>query len=153
MVLMVLTRAEDCLVYMAGVKNQPTFNFVAIPQTMAIATLELCFQNPALFERNIKISRGSACQIMIESTQDLQSVCEVFRQYARRILRKNKPSDPHYLEINIACGKIEQFVKNRFPEATRRKMQEAETRKLVMYVVIMMLGVITAVIGGARLQK
>lgn len=154
MVLLALTRAEDCLVYMAGIKNQPTFNFVAIPQTMAIATLELCFQNPALFERNIKISRGSACQIMIESIQGFQGVCEVFRRHARMILQKNKLGDPLYLEINIACGKIEQFVEGRFPEATRRKIQEAETRKLLAYVVIVMLGVITAIVRDTvRVQK
>ncbi|ODQ69130.1 hypothetical protein LIPSTDRAFT_37257, partial [Lipomyces starkeyi NRRL Y-11557] len=104
------------LSYMAGVTEQSTFSFVAIPQTMATATLELCFQNPALFDRNIKISKGSACQVMIESTQDFQRVCEVFRQYARKIHRKNKPSDPHFLDINIACDKIERFIDRNFSE-------------------------------------
>src|SRR5437667_10654939 len=57
MVLMALNRADECLSYMAGVKEQSIFNFVAIPQSMAIATLELCFQNPALFDRKVKISK------------------------------------------------------------------------------------------------
>ncbi|QVM09360.1 bifunctional farnesyl-diphosphate farnesyltransferase/squalene synthase [Coccidioides posadasii str. Silveira] len=96
MVLMALTRADECLSYMAGVMEQSTFNFVAIPQTMAIATLELCLQNPAIFDRNIKISRGSACQIMIESTREFQHVCEAFRRYARGIRRKNNPSEPPF---------------------------------------------------------
>ncbi|KAF2457691.1 isoprenoid synthase domain-containing protein [Lineolata rhizophorae] len=130
MVLMALNRADECLSYMAGVKEQSIFNFVAIPQSMAIATLELCFQNPALFDRNVKISKGSACQIMIESTQDFQLVCEVFRQYARKICRKNKSGDPHFLEINIACGKIERFIESHFPEEeAKRKAQEAETKE------------------------
>jgi farnesyl-diphosphate farnesyltransferase len=152
MVLMALNRADECLSYIAGVKEQSTFNFVAIPQTMAIATLELCFQNPALFDRNIKISKGSACQIMIESTQDFQRVCEVFRQYARKIHRKNKPSDPHFLDINIACGKIERFIESNFPEGAKRKAHEAEAKKSVMYLAVATLGVITAVMVRGALH-
>src|SRR5437870_4256933 len=49
MVLMALNRADECLSYMAGVKEQSIFNFVATPQSMAIATFELCFQSQALF--------------------------------------------------------------------------------------------------------
>lgn len=146
MVLMALNRADECLSYMAGVKEQSTFNFVTIPQTMAIATVELCFQNPELFERNIKISKGAACQIMIQSTQDFQRVCEVFRQYARKIYRKNKPNNPHFLDINIACGKIERFIESNFPEEeAKRKAQEAEVKMIVMYLAVATLGVITAV--------
>ncbi|EEP79318.1 squalene synthetase [Uncinocarpus reesii 1704] len=148
-VLMALTRAAQCLQYMAGVREQSTFNFVAIPQTMAIATLELCFQNPAVFDRNVKLSRGSACQIMLESTQDFQQVCKVFSRYATRIRRKNNPSDPHFLDIDITCGKIERFFEVNFPEEAKRKAQKAEARKGVIYMGVAMLGVIAAVMAGA----
>jgi len=123
MVLIALNRADECLFYMAGVKEQSIFNFVAIPQSMAIATLELCFQNPAIFDKNVKITKGAACQLMMESTQNLQLVCEVFRRYARKIHKKNKPSDPHFLEISIACGKIERFIESIFPTQTSRTLQ------------------------------
>ena len=147
MVLMALNRADDCLSYMASVKEQSTFNFVAIPQTMAIATIELCFQNPALFERNVKISKGSACQIMIQSTQDFRLVCEVFGQYARKIHRKNNPSDPHFLDINTACAKIERSIESNFPgEEMKKKAQEAEAKKGEMYLAVATLGVVTAVL-------
>ncbi|OJD25533.1 hypothetical protein ACJ73_03104 [Blastomyces percursus] len=49
---------------------------------MAIATLELCFQNPAVFDRNVKISRGSVCQSCSSrrgsstSLRSVQAVCE-----------------------------------------------------------------------------
>ena len=67
---------------------------------------------------------------MIESTQDLQHVCEVFRQYARKIQRKNKPSDPHFPDITIACSKIERFIESNFPEEeAKKKAQEAEAKK------------------------
>ncbi|OQO12871.1 hypothetical protein B0A48_02335 [Cryoendolithus antarcticus] len=125
MVLNALEKADDCLFYMAGAKEQSVFNFVAIPQAMAIATLELCFQNYSMFERNIKISKGSACRLMLDSTQDLRTVCEVFRTYARKIHAKNQPSDPHFLEISIACGKIERFIESVFPTQNAKSLREA----------------------------
>ncbi|KAH8887329.1 farnesyl-diphosphate farnesyl transferase [Thozetella sp. PMI_491] len=121
LVLNALKHADECLFYMAGIRDQSVFNFVAIPQTMAIATLELVFRNPAIFSRNIKITKGDACQIMIESTQNLQIVCDVFRRYVRRIHKKNDPKDPNYFAISAQCGKIEQFIESIFPSQVPKK--------------------------------
>ncbi|KAK5701475.1 bifunctional farnesyl-diphosphate farnesyltransferase/squalene synthase [Elasticomyces elasticus] len=128
MILLALQRADECLFYMAGVKEQSVFNFVAIPQSMAIATLELCFQNPAMFEKNIKITKGAACGLMMESTQNLRSVCDVFRRYARLIHKKNSPRDPNFLDISIACGKIERFIEGIFPSQTALTLSNGEQR-------------------------
>lgn len=106
MVLIALRRAPDCIFYLAGLRDQSVFNFCAIPQSMAIATLDVCFRNPAVFQKNVKISKGQACGLMIESTQNLRTLCEVFKRYARRIHKKNDPRDPNFLEISIACGKV-----------------------------------------------
>ena len=107
MVLNALKHADECLYYMAGIKDQSVFNFVAIPQSMAIATLELVFRNPAIFNSHLKITKGDACHLMSESTQNLRVVCEVFRQYVKKIHKKNNdPRDPHYLAISIQCGQV-----------------------------------------------
>lgn len=106
MVLNSLRHADECLFYMAGIKDQSVFNFVAIPQSMAIATLELVFHNPKIFRQNIKITKGDACRLMMESSQNLRTVCEVFKGYTRKIAKKNSPKDPNFLEISIACGKV-----------------------------------------------
>lgn len=106
MVLNALKHADECLFYMAGIRDQSVFNFVAIPQSMAIATLELVYRNPAIFERNIKITKGDACQLMTDSTQNLRTVCEVFRRYARRIHKKSDPRDPNFFAISAQCGKV-----------------------------------------------
>ena len=106
MVLNSLEHADQCLFYLAGLKEQSVFNFAAIPQSMAIATLESVFRNPNIFKRNVKITKGEACRIMMQSTQNLQLVCEVFRQYTRKIHKKNTPRDPSFLKISIACGKV-----------------------------------------------
>lgn len=106
MVLNALGHASDCLSYLVGLREQSVFNFCAIPQSMAMATLELCFRNPAVFERNIKITKGDAFQLMVESSQDLERVCEVFCRYAHRIQQKNNPKDPNFLKISIACEQV-----------------------------------------------
>lgn len=115
MVLNALEHADECLFYLAGLREQSVFNFCAIPQSMAIATLSLCFRNYAMFQRNIKITKGEACQLMIESTQNLQVVTEVFRRHLHAIRKKNRPEDPSFLKISIACGKVEKFIESIFP--------------------------------------
>ena len=106
MVLNAMGHAEECMFYLAGLREQSVFNFAAIPQTMAIATLELCFQNYAIFQRNVKVSKGQACQIMLDSTQNLQLVCEVFRKFSHKIIKKNNPKDPNFLQISMICSKV-----------------------------------------------
>ena len=106
MVLNALRHGDECLFYMAGIKDQSVFNFVAIPQAMAIATLELVFRNPLVFQMNVKISKGDACQLMMDSSTNLRSVCDIFKKYVRRIHKKNTPKDPNFLEISIACAKV-----------------------------------------------
>ncbi|KYK57571.1 squalene synthase [Drechmeria coniospora] len=122
MVLDALKHVEECLFYMAGMREQSVFNFVAIPQGMAIATLELVFRNPDVLQKNIKITKGDACQIMLECTQNLHTVCEVFRRYARRIQAKNDPRDPNYLAISVRCAKIEQFIETLYPRQIPEKL-------------------------------
>ncbi|KAH8429041.1 bifunctional farnesyl-diphosphate farnesyltransferase/squalene synthase [Aspergillus melleus] len=163
MVLNALEHVEDCLFYLAGLREQSVFNFAAIPQAMAIATLELCFRNPAVFERNIKITKGDACSLMTESTQNLRVLCEVFRRYARRIHKKNTPKDPNFLKISLVCGRIEKFIENIFPsqnaedaqrkvvgalteEEKQKAQEEAETRQDVFFMMALM-GVIIFIVS------
>ncbi|KAI9797057.1 MAG: bifunctional farnesyl-diphosphate farnesyltransferase/squalene synthase [Piccolia ochrophora] len=177
MVLNALNHADECLFYLAGIKEQSVFNFTAIPQSMAIATLDLVFRNPLIFQKNVKISKGEACRLMLQSTQNLQTVCGIFREYARSIHKKNTPQDPNYLEISISCGKIEQFIESIFPsqdpqaialEQTgkpgdpRKAKEDADAREakmdlvytfgavllLLIFLTVVMLGV--AYLAGAR---
>ncbi|EXJ91897.1 farnesyl-diphosphate farnesyltransferase [Capronia epimyces CBS 606.96] len=108
MVLNALGHATDCLSYLGALREQSVFNFCAIPQSMAMATLDLCFRNPAVLERNVKISKGDALQLMVGSSQGLESVCEVFGRYARRIQQKNEdhPDDPNSMNISIVCEQV-----------------------------------------------
>ncbi|KAK5659279.1 hypothetical protein OQA88_1372 [Cercophora sp. LCS_1] len=162
MVLNALKHADECLFYMAGIRDQSVFNFVAIPQSMAIATLELVYRNPAVFERNIKITKGDACQLMTDSTQNLRTVCEVFRRYARRIHKKSDPRDPNFLAISAQCGKIEQFIESIFPtqdakranakfEAERDQIHPLETFLLVTAAIVIFFAIGGLMVGMAYL--
>ncbi|PYH35679.1 squalene synthetase [Aspergillus neoniger CBS 115656] len=113
MILNALEHVKECLIYLAGLNEQSIFNFCVVPQCMAIATLELCFSNPALFERNvnIKISRGDACQLMLECTQGLPGLCRIVSRYARCIKAKSSPNATKMFEINKICGTIEEAAK------------------------------------------
>jgi farnesyl-diphosphate farnesyltransferase len=105
MILDALRHADDCLLYLAGMKEQSVFNFAAIPQVMAIATLALVFRNKDVFQKNVKITKGEACQLMLE-TGNLRTVSQIFKKYLRIIHEKNTPKDPNFLRISVACGKV-----------------------------------------------
>jgi len=109
-----LRHAVPALDYLSLLRNQTVFNFSSIPQTMAMATLALCFMNPTVFERNVKIRKGEAANLIMRSTNP-REVALMFRHYARIIHHKAVPSDPNFLRISIACGKIEQWYEHRYP--------------------------------------
>ncbi|KAF2268992.1 putative farnesyl-diphosphate farnesyltransferase [Lojkania enalia] len=131
MVLNALGHASDCLSYLVGLREQSVFNFCAIPQCMAMATLELCFRNPAVFERNVKIAKGDAFQLMVESSQGLERVCEVFCRYTRRIQRKNDPKDPNFSRISVVCKQIERFAETLVPPSVELAKNETKGKTSV----------------------
>ncbi|KAG6820540.1 hypothetical protein H0H93_015711 [Arthromyces matolae] len=114
MIVDALRHAVDALDYLRLIKNQSVFNFCAIPATMAIATLELCFMNPTMFDRNIKIRKAEAARLIMRSTNP-REVAIIFVEYARRIHLKAVTSDPNFLRISVACSKIEQWREQHYP--------------------------------------
>ncbi|KAK9451620.1 isoprenoid synthase domain-containing protein [Limtongia smithiae] len=115
-----IEHAPDCLYYLAGIKEQSMFNFCAIPQVMAIATLELVFQNKKVLTGHVKLRKGLSCQLMMKAT-NVRSTYEIFQTYCHNIHARNKPSDPSYMRISIACAKVDQFIETVFPT----KVEEA----------------------------
>jgi len=114
MVVDVLRHAPDCLDYLRLLRNQSVFNFCAIPQAMAIATLTLVFMNPDVFHRNVKIRKAEAARLIMRSTNP-RDVAYIFRDYTRKIHAKCSPADPNFLRISVACGQIEQWCEHYYP--------------------------------------
>ena len=71
MVVDALRHATDSLDYLRLLRNQSVFNFCAIPATMAMATLSLCFMNPEMFQRNIKIRKAAAAEVCYLSSSPI----------------------------------------------------------------------------------
>ncbi|CAG8443403.1 8314_t:CDS:2 [Ambispora gerdemannii] len=103
-----LQHVPDCLVYMGNIRDQKIFNFCAIPQVMAIATLALVFKNYNIYLRNVKIRKGETVKLIQKATNIL-NVIDIFRHYTQVIITKNDSRDPNFLKISIACGQIKQW--------------------------------------------
>ncbi|KAJ8077226.1 bifunctional farnesyl-diphosphate farnesyltransferase/squalene synthase [Marasmius tenuissimus] len=114
MVLDAMRHLTDALDYLKLLKNQSVFAFCAIPATMAIATLELCYMNPEMFQRNIKIRKAEAASLIMRSTNP-REVSEIFRSYCRKIHSRASTADPNFLRISVACGKVEQWCERHYP--------------------------------------
>ena len=90
-----LRHVPDALAYMSILRSKKVFRFCAIPQVMAIATLSKVYNNSMVFTGNVKIRKGLAAKLMVE-TNTMDDVYEYFDQFAREILRKLPANDPHY---------------------------------------------------------
>ncbi|KAI7831122.1 farnesyl-diphosphate farnesyltransferase [Gamsiella multidivaricata] len=109
---------KDVLEYLSLIKNKSCFKFCAIPQVMAIATLNLLHTNYTVFTReNVKIRKGETVWLMKESN-NIDTVAAIFRLYARQINNKSNPLDPHFVDIGIICGEIEQICVSNYPGST-----------------------------------
>lgn len=89
-----LTQVPDCLEYMRRLKNQKIFNFCAIPQVMAMATLAEIYNNPDVFRKNVKIRKGMAAKLIM-NTRDIGDVGRAFHYFIEQIEKKIDPSDPN----------------------------------------------------------
>ncbi|KAM8953277.1 squalene synthase-like [Pelodytes ibericus] len=88
-----LHHVPDVLTYLSRLKNQSVFNFCAIPQVMAIATLASCYNNQQVFKGVVKIRKGQAVTLMMDAT-NIQAVKAIMYQYVEEIHQKIPVADP-----------------------------------------------------------
>lgn len=88
-----LEHVPDVMLYMSRIENQSVFNFCAIPQVMAVATLERCFDNYKVFEGVVKIRKGEAVRMMMEATS-MESIKAIFTHFLTQIKNKIRTDDP-----------------------------------------------------------
>lgn len=87
-----LVHIPDCITYLNTLQNQEVFKFCAIPQVMAIATLEKLYNNKEVFAKNVKIRKGLAAKLMLETT-DMKDVKQYFKKFLLSIDEKAKSSN------------------------------------------------------------
>ncbi|KAI8638358.1 farnesyl-diphosphate farnesyltransferase [Parasitella parasitica] len=140
MVLNVLNDVPQVLTYLSKLRNQSVFNFCAIPQVMAISTLALVFNNLDIYQRNIKIRKGEAVKLILDST-DMDNVVSIFRKYVFEISRKNEATDPNFMEISMAIGRIEQWIAANY-KPSPRALQKAQQPNLLIPIILGLIGVL-----------
>lgn len=162
-----LRHVEHVLEYLSLVKDESLFRFCAIPQVMSIATLELVFNNPDVFERNVKLTRGQSGRLVLKA-RSMPAVYAIFRHYIRRIHARNNVKDPNYLKIEERCAKIEQYMNahdtssqqylrmEQMPKSELERDQLDDANKVVytgmgMLVIVsgLMIGIASYLSGGA----
>lgn len=115
MVLNTLSHVKDVLIYLSLVEETSAYQFCVIPQVMAIANSEMCFQNPRIFHEHIKLRKGQTCDLILRS-RTYKGCIDIFREYIRKIHHKCPVEDVNYLKIGIKCGELEQFIESLFIE-------------------------------------
>ena len=104
-----LSHAPDCLTYLSSLKNPHIFNFCAIPQVMAIATLTKIYQNPDVFRRNVKIRKGLAAHLIFTAT-DYPAVESLFRNMSKQIHKNVDLADPNVTTTTTRLKAITDFA-------------------------------------------
>ncbi|OWM80317.1 hypothetical protein CDL15_Pgr019597 [Punica granatum] len=97
MVTNALTHVEDCLKYMAALRDPSIFRFCAIPQIMAIGTLALCYNNIEVFRGVVKMRRGLTAKV-IDRTKTMADVYGAFYDFACMMKPKVDKNDPNATE-------------------------------------------------------
>lgn len=106
-----LQLAPDCLAYLSKLRCSEVFRFCAIPQVMAIATLDKLYHNPDVFTGVVKIRKGLSCKL-INDTNDITGVHATFYSFALSISEKAHKAkkeghvDPSYNETIAICEDI-----------------------------------------------
>jgi farnesyl-diphosphate farnesyltransferase len=88
---------------MGLLKEKSIFKFCAIPQVMAIATIDLCYNNPLIFERNVKIRKGLALKLIMNCSNHMNLV-RIFEDFCKSITRKMISQNIQNIELSkILC--------------------------------------------------
>ncbi|XP_061610506.1 squalene synthase isoform X3 [Phyllopteryx taeniolatus] len=116
-----LRHVPDVIAYLARLRNQSVFNFCAIPQVMAIATLSSCYNNPLVFQGVVKIRKGQAVTLMMEAT-DMPAVQNIISQYSQEMAHKVSPADPSRAETLRVLALIREKSRPSGPPVRNRRL-------------------------------
>jgi farnesyl-diphosphate farnesyltransferase len=100
----------ECMQYMDMLKTEEVFRFCAIPQVMAIATLSELYNNPKVFTGVVKIRKGLAVKLILDTTT-VGGLHKWFFVFAKDILARVPENDPHAAETIAICKEIIRLTK------------------------------------------
>ncbi|ORY04171.1 squalene synthase [Basidiobolus meristosporus CBS 931.73] len=136
-----LSHVNDSLDYMSRIRNQTIFNFCAIPQVMAVATIAEVFNNYNVFSTNVKIRKGLAIRLIYEATS-VESIRSIFLEFMYKFVLKNNPNDPNYIKISQTYGKVLQYCETNPKLKAAAKKTDSSGLYLQYALVIILLAII-----------
>jgi farnesyl-diphosphate farnesyltransferase len=115
-----MNHLPDCLDYMSRLKDKHVFNFCAIPQIMAMATLSLCYANHDIFTSVVKMKRELTEEIIL-SMNGMQSVYYWYNKFIGDFVSKLDPKDPNYYRLRTILTEAKQYIDNKAPNLSHPK--------------------------------
>jgi len=109
-----LELVPDCLEYLERLRDPAVYRFCAIPQVMAIATLNAVFDNPKLFTGVVKIRKGLTARLMCGTVEGPDAVFWWFSQLSREIAQSvesgacSSSGGPIGERVLAACKRIDE---------------------------------------------
>jgi farnesyl-diphosphate farnesyltransferase len=123
-----LQHVSNCILYLNMIQDPQVFRFCAIPQVMAMATLAKIYNNPDVFTEVVKIRKGLAAKLMVE-TNSMEVVNKVMNKYVEQIKSKLNPDDPSYVltkkRLNRITESLDDVKYNRVEVASDRMIEES----------------------------
>lgn len=123
-----LQHVSNCIMYLNMIQDPQVFRFCAIPQVMAMATLAKIYNNPDVFTEVVKIRKGLAAKLMVE-TNSMEVVNKVMNKYVEQIRQKLKPDDPNYAltkkRLNRITESLDDIKYNRVEVMSDRAIEES----------------------------
>ncbi|PVZ99872.1 hypothetical protein BB558_004095 [Smittium angustum] len=100
MCLNALHHIPDIIEYLSSLRDPTIFNFCAIPQAMAIATIARCFNNQLVLDENVKIRKGEAIRLIYEAT-NINNVQKIIIRYLDEMHKKalTAKNDPNQKQL------------------------------------------------------
>ncbi|KAJ6816116.1 squalene synthase-like [Iris pallida] len=149
MVTNALIHAEDCLVYMAALKDPAIFRFCAIPQIMAIGTLALCYNNLEVFRGVVKMRRGLTARV-IDQTKTMSDVYVGFLGFSSMLKSKIDENDPNAALTRKRIEAIEKACTSSGLVSERdRDIYKSRPRNnsmMIMVMIVLLLSILFAVL-------
>jgi len=104
----------DCLDYMTKLKDPSIFNFCAIPQVMAVATMSLCYNNHNVFTSVVKMPRSETETIIASIAMNgKKALYHWFFFYVNQMLTKVPFNDPNREKIIETLTKTRNMIEER----------------------------------------
>ncbi|KAH0936104.1 hypothetical protein HID58_013221 [Brassica napus] len=138
MVTNALTHIEDCLKYMAALRDPSIFRFCAIPQIMAIGTLALCYNNVQVFRGVVKLRRGLTAKV-IDRTKTMADVYGAFYDFSCMLKTKVDKNEPNASKTLKQLEDVQQLCRDNGVLHKRKSYVNDKGQSNNLYIVMLVI--------------